>query len=363
MHETLRTQIDAVRTARPIGEAEMTAAVGLIMDGQASEVEIAAWLTALSLRTEAVEELVGAARAMRARASGIVCQTSGLLDTCGTGGDGLATFNISTAAAIVIASCGVPVAKHGNRSFSSKTGSADVLEALGVTVTLSPAQVGACIDQIGLGFCFAPLVHGAMKYAAPVRKQLGFRTIFNLLGPLTNPAGAEYQVLGCSRNETAERMAQALARLGTHRSVVVCGNDELDEVALWGTTSAWLVEHGTARPESWQARDFGLPECAPADLRIDSPAQSAALILAAISPSGQVSGGPATSDHASAFSGTQVTAARHMIAANVAAGLLASGRITNLADGARQALAAMTDGRAGHKLETLIATSRSLSVT
>ena len=202
MSSAIQAAIDSAVTGNNLTADEMYAAVSELMDGQAAEVQIAALLTALRVKGETVDEIVGAARAMKERVTLIPANKTGLLDTCGTGGDELFTFNISTATAIVAAASGVPVAKHGNRSVSSSSGSADVLEALGVNVQLSPADVGHCIDHLGIGFCFAPLLHGAMKHAAPVRKQLGFRTIFNLLGPLTNPANAEYQLLGADRKST-----------------------------------------------------------------------------------------------------------------------------------------------------------------
>ncbi|MFM7869774.1 MAG: anthranilate phosphoribosyltransferase, partial [Planctomycetaceae bacterium] len=177
-------------------------------------------------------ELSGAAAAMRARSAQIRTRRYPLIDTCGTGGDELQTFNISTAAAIVLSACGAAVAKHGNRSVSSRSGSADVLEQLGVNISLNAEEAGQCLDDLGLAFCFAPLMHGAMRHAAPVRKQLGFPTIFNLLGPLTNPAGAEFQLLGAASDERAELLAEALAVLGGRRSLVVCGNNQLDEVSL-----------------------------------------------------------------------------------------------------------------------------------
>ena len=257
----------------------MKSAVGAIMDGECSEAEIAAFLTALRCRGESVGELVGAAKAMRERATLISCRTQRLLDTCGTGGDLLQTFNISTAAALVAAAAGQPVAKHGNRSATSTSGSADVLEALGVNLKLTADQVGQCIDEIGIGFCFAPLLHGAMKHVAPVRKQLGFRTIFNLLGPLTNPAGASFQVIGTTRTHVAELLAQALHELGTQRALVVCGNNELDEVSLWGETAVFEVSPSGVIRHTWNAPALGLPECHVDSLRISDARQSAEIIL------------------------------------------------------------------------------------
>ena len=236
MADAIHNAISILLKESSLSENEMHAAVLQMMDGNGPAIGLGLLLTALRLKGETVDEIVGACVALRERAIRIPTSRVGLFDTCGTGEDELRTFNISTATAFVTAACGVPVAKHSNRGFSSSSGSADVLEALGVRIDLPPEDVGRAIDEIGLGFCFAPVAHGAMKYAAPVRKKLGFRTIFNLLGPLTNPAGARFQLVGANRVAVAEKLAEALARLGTTRALVVCGNDELDEVSLWGST-------------------------------------------------------------------------------------------------------------------------------
>lgn len=304
MHDAIRDALNAVFERHDVPEAVCQSAVAAIMDGQCDDVSIAAFLTALRVKGEAVDEIVGAARAMIERAEQVPTQRTGLLDTCGTGGDELHTFNISTATAFVAAACGVPVAKHGNRGVSSSSGSADVLEALGVNTQLTPAQVGRCLDEIGIGFCFAPVFHGAMRHAAPVRKALKFRTLFNLLGPLTNPANAEFQLLGASRIATAEKLANAAARLGRKRVLVVCGNDQLDEVSLWGQTTVFEAAAGTVQRHTWSAATFGLSECAVSELRVDSPAESAARIRAV-------------------FDGER-SAARDIIVANAAAALIAA---------------------------------------
>ncbi len=278
MHQHLKHAVTELLDDHRLSAEIMKSAVGAIMDGECSEAEIAAFLTALRCRGESVGELVGAAKAMRERATSITCRTQRLLDTCGTGGDLLQTFNISTAAALVAAAAGQPVAKHGNRSATSTSGSADVLEALGVNLKLTADQVGQCIDEIGIGFCFAPLLHGAMKHVAPVRKQLGFRTIFNLLGPLTNPAGATFQVIGTTRTHVAELLAQALHELGIQRALVVCGNNELDEVSLWGETAVFEVSPSGVNRHDWNAHTLGLPECQVDSLRISDARQSAEII-------------------------------------------------------------------------------------
>lgn len=318
---------------------QMAAAIGVIMDGQADQVEIAALLTGLAVRGETALEIAGAAAAMRARATRIPTSTRGLLDTCGTGGDQLHTFNISTAAALVAAAAGVPVAKHGNRQASSKSGSADVLEALGVDITLSPEAVADCIDQVGIGFCFARLVHLAMQHVAPVRQKLGIRTIFNLLGPLTNPAGAEYQLLGTNRIATARKLAVAKSHLGGTRTLIVCGADQLDEVALWGTTSVFDVQGNRIEEQQWTASDMGLPECTPEDLVVRSPAESAAVIREVFS------GHPGP--------------ARNIVLANAGAALLTAGRTSDLHQAVQWAAQAIDTGAAQQKLESLIRFSQS----
>ncbi|HEX6985698.1 MAG TPA: anthranilate phosphoribosyltransferase, partial [Planctomycetaceae bacterium] len=316
--------------------------VGAVMDGGADELLVAALLTALRMKGESAAELVGAARAMRERAAKIPARATGLLDTCGTGGDGLATFNISTATALVAAAAGVPVAKHGNRAASSTSGSADVLEALGVNIGLTPEQVATCIDEVGIGFCFAPLCHGAMKNVAAIRKRLGFRTIFNLLGPLTNPAGAEYQLVGVGRCATAEKLARALARFGLKRAVVVCGNDELDEVSLWGTTAAFVVERGRVERTDWEAATLSRrPGATAADLRVTSPAESAAVIRSVLSG--------------------EDSPARDIVVANAAAALLAAGRAASMEDGIGLALEAIESGAAEATLRRLVEVSNRLA--
>lgn len=262
---------------------EMAAAVDAIMRGAATEGEIGLLLIGLKLKGETVDEVAGAAAAMRRHAAPIASRRTGVLDTCGTGGDGSGTFNISTAAALVAAAAGVPVAKHGNRRVSSRTGSADVLAELGVNVEADLATAAACLDELGICFCFAPLWHRSMKHVAAVRQKLGVPTIFNMLGPLANPARASFQLVGVGKPELRPLLAAALAQLGTERAIVVHGADGLDEVTLTGPT------HVTeARPEgifefTWQPRDFGL-ECASLDsLRVATPAESAAVVRRVLS--------------------------------------------------------------------------------
>lgn len=338
MIDELRIAIHELLDGRSLSVEATSAAVGAIMDGRSTEVEISSLLTALRCRGETADELEGAARAMRERATLIPCTTENLLDTCGTGGDSLHTFNISTAAALVAAAAGQPVAKHGNRSVSSSSGSADVLEALGVNLQLTPAQVAACVDTVGIGFCFAPLLHQAMKYAAPVRKQLGFRTIFNMLGPLTNPARAACQLVGASRIASAEMLATALHRLGAGRALVVCGNDELDEVSLWGETTVFEVSLEGVQRHTWTAAALGLPTCRVAQLRVTTAAESAATIRRILD-------------------GEQ-SAARDIVVANAAAALLAARRTTSIQDAVPLAAAAIDSGRAAQICQQLIEFTR-----
>ena len=344
MRDSVREALQVLLAGENLNEELAAAAIGAIMDGASDDILVAAFLTALRLKGETVDELVGAARAMRARAAAIPVDLDGLLDTCGTGGDGLATFNISTAAALVAAAAGVSVAKHGNRAASSTSGSADVLEALGVRIDLSPQMVANSVREAGIGFCFAPLCHAAMKNVVPIRKQLAFRTIFNLLGPLTNPAGASYQLVGSGRVATARQLAEALARLTVDRAVVVCGNDELDEVSLWGTTSAFIVEGGRIEETAWEAAAFSsVGSIKVEELRVNSPAESATMIRQVLE--------------------NEPTAAREIVIANAAAALLAARRVETLSAGCELARETLSSGEALRKLEKLIETTGRLSRT
>ncbi|MCX7421185.1 MAG: anthranilate phosphoribosyltransferase [Planctomycetia bacterium] len=341
MHAAIEQAIIPLLEKQDVPEFACRAAVAAIMDGQCDEVSIAAFLTALRVKGESVDEIVGAARAMSERAERVPTERKGLLDTCGTGGDELRTLNISTATAIVAAACGVPVAKHGNRSVSSSSGSADVLEALGVNTQLTPAQVGRCIDEVGIGFCFAPVFHGAMRHAVPVRKALRFRTLFNLLGPLTNPAQAEFQLLGASRIAMAEKLAHASSKLGRSRVLVVCGNDQLDEVSLWGETTVFEVVGEQVSRLTWTAATFGFPECSVDQLRVSSSAESAARLK-------------------EVFDGVSGPA-RDIIAANVAAALIAASVETAPRNAAKRANQVITDGKAAELLNKFIEFTQTLA--
>ena len=341
MQLAMRTALDKLVDGIHLSQSESEAAVSAIMDGECQDVEIAAFLTALRVKGEVSDELVGAARAMRERASGIPTQLTALLDTCGTGGDKLHTFNISTATAIVAAAAGIAVAKHGNRSVSSSSGSSDVLEALGVNIQLQPDQVGECLNVVGIGFCFAPLFHGAMKHAAPIRQQLGFRTIFNLLGPLCNPAGANFQLLGANTIQNAELIAGALSQLGVERATVVCGNGELDEVSLWGETTVFNVSDNGVTQETWTAASFELPECNVEQLKVSTATESAEIIQSILNGES----GPAAD----------------IVVANAAAAIFTTGRADNLKAAAGMARDVLESGKAGELLKNLVSRTGTLS--
>lgn len=267
-----------VRAGEELTRDAMRDAVGVMMQGAAPAEEVKALLLALHERGESIAEIAGAAEAMRAHMVRVPTRRTGIVDTCGTGGTGSKTFNISTAAAIVVAAAGVPVAKHGNRSVTSLTGSADVLEVLGVNLQAPVQTIGRCLDELGICFCFATQFHPAMKHVGPIRKQLGVQTIFNLLGPLCNPAGAEHQLLGVGRPELRPKIAAALALLGTKRSVIVGSDDGLGELSTAAPTRAIEVADGQLREFTWNPADFGLPTAAIAELAVASPQASAAII-------------------------------------------------------------------------------------
>jgi anthranilate phosphoribosyltransferase len=257
---------------------DMAATIDQVMQGRCTDGEIAQLLVSLAAKGETVAEVAGAAAALRRHMTPIRTERTGVLDTCGTGGDGSGTFNISTAAALVTAAAGVPVAKHGNRGVTSRSGSADVLAALGVNIEADVARVEQCLDRLGICFCFAPLWHQSMKQVAPVRKRLGMPTLFNLLGPLSNPAGADYQLLGVGSAPLRPLLADALALLGVRRALVVRGADGLDEVTLSGATDVTEVGRTVSGEFRWTPEDFGLRRAALSGLQVEGPEKSAAVI-------------------------------------------------------------------------------------
>ena len=317
-----------------LAQEEMSATIERIFAGEVADTEIGLLLTALRIKGETAAELAGAAAAMRQRMTPIRSQHATLIDTCGTGGDGSRTFNISTAAALVTAAAGVPVAKHGNRAFTSRSGSADVLRELGVNIDADVPVVERCLDKLGICFCFAPLFHGATARVGEVRKLLGTPTIFNLLGPLTNPAGAPFQLVGVGKPHLVPVLAEALLLLGARRAVVVCGAGPLDEVTVAGPTQVVEVAGGTLRELTWTPADFGLSGSPLDDLIVAGPQGSAALIRRVLS------GEPGP--------------ARDIVIANAAAALWTAGRHSSLKLAAQSAAAAIDSGASATLLQQLV---------
>lgn len=256
----IRNAINKVVEGENLNENEAREAMDAIMSGSSTDAQIAALITALRLKGETVDEITGFAKSMRNKATKVKTIHPTVIDTCGTGGDRAFTFNISTTSAFVIAAAGIPVAKHGNRSVSSKSGSADVLEALGVNLNITPEQAGICIDEIGIGFLYAPALQGAMKYAIGPRKEIGIRTVFNILGPLTNPAEAQIQVLGVYDPGLTEIMAEVLTKLGTLRAFVVHGHGRLDEVSLAGPTKVSYINEGNLESYYLDPAEYGFQQ-------------------------------------------------------------------------------------------------------
>ena len=335
MTVTIAAVLDRLSAGENLTLDETSAVIDLVMQGAVRDDQIAALLTALRVKGETVEEIAGAAAAMRRHMRRIASSRPGLLDTCGTGGDGSRTFNISTAAALVVAAAGVPVAKHGNRAASSRSGSADVLAALGVNVAADLPRVERCLDELGICFCFALLFHPAMKQVAEVRKRLGVPTIFNMLGPLSNPAGASFQLLGVGKPHLRAVLAEALRLLGTERAVVVCGDDCLDEVTIAAPTQVSEVAEGTRRDFVWRPEDFGLQPSSLESLTVDGPDASAAMIR------GVLEGGEGP--------------ARDIVIANAAAALWTAGKSDSLRECAELAASSIDSEAARTLLERLIA--------
>ena len=306
-----------------------------LLDGAATDAQIAATLIALKGKGETVEELAGLAEGMRARATRITCRHRSFIDTAGTGSSAAKTFNVSTAAAFVIAGAGVPVAKHGNRAASSKCGSADVLSALGVNVSAEPSVSESCLNELGICFMFAPLYHGATARVAKIRRELGVHTTFNLLGPLTNPAGAPRQLIGVRSRELAEPIAQTLALLGTVRSWVVHGADGLDEVTISGPTFVTEASGGQVSSFQIEPEAFGLKPSEITALRCDDAEASAAMIR-------------------SVLNGERRDAARDLVIANSAAALRVGGLTDDLRGAASLAQQSIDSGAAAEKLEVLV---------
>ena len=280
---TIQEALKKVLDKLDLKEEEMILVMTQVMEGKVEDSQLGAFLTALRMKGETVEEITGAAKVMRDKAEKIKVSKDPIIDTCGTGGDGANTFNISTTAAFVVAGCDISVAKHGNRAVSSRSGSADVLKCLGVNIEASKFTVEKCIDQIGIGFLFAPLMHGAMKHAAGVRKQLGIRTIFNLLGPLTNPAGANAQVVGIYDSSRLKQIASVLKLLGTRKAFVVHGSDGLDEITLTGETKVCELANGQISEYILKPDSFDLTACEAKDITGGTPEENADILKAILS--------------------------------------------------------------------------------
>ena len=335
----LQQALARLALGRDLSGEEMRAALALVMNGEAAPAQIGALLMGLRVKGESVDEIVAAAEVMRDLSQAVVVSDRRhLIDTCGTGGDGASTFNISTAAALVCACAGAKVAKHGNRSVSSRSGSADVLEAAGVVLALPPEQVGRCIDEVGVGFLFAPRHHEAMRHASGVRKDLGIRTVFNLLGPLTNPARAPRQLVGVYAQSLLETFAQVLKALGSEHVLVVHSDDGLDEISPAAATEVCELKAGQLTRYRLRPSDYGLKEGALADLKVADAAESLAMLRTVLA-------------------GVESPAAVAVVM-NAGAALYVAGLVTGIADGVALAQQVLREGRAQAKLQELVAFTR-----
>lgn len=349
----IREAIALAVKGEDLGETMAMEAMQEIMEGAATPAQIAAFLTAMRMKGETVEELTGAARIMRAKSSKLNLENGAVtldrdeinvdretvLDTCGTGGDGTRTFNISTTSAFVVAGEGIRVAKHGNRAVSSECGSADVLEALGVKLDIPTVHVERSISRIGIGFLYAPLFHGAMKYAAGPRREMGIRTLFNLLGPLTNPAGASVQVLGVYDPSLTEKIAAVLRNLGSREAFVVCGDGTFDEISICGPTTISHLKGGGISTFRMLPEDFGMKTAALEDIRGGAAGRNAEIVR-------EVLGG-------------ERSPRRDIVLLNAGAAIVAAGRASDFRDGIRLAAESIDSGRAIGKLEQLVSFTRS----
>lgn len=341
-----------------LSEAQALEAMGRVMEGELSPTLVAGFLMGLRSKGETVDEIVGCARAIRARSAPFPGSRPGLVDTCGTGGDGAGTFNISTAAAFVAAGAGVAVAKHGNRAVSSATGSADVLESLGVDVGMDGRDASAALDDAGITFLFAPVFHSAMRHAAPVRRELAVRTIFNLLGPLCNPAGASAQVVGVFDASLVRPVAESLARLGASRAMVVHGAGGIDELTVTGPTVVAEWDGATIHDRTVDPEALGLPRRSVQALAGGTAAENASIIRAVLDDgSGEAVSGPTAPRPA----GSDSEAARDVTALNAAAALVVAGRAADLREGLDLARASIESGAARARLDALVAFSRSVA--
>jgi anthranilate phosphoribosyltransferase len=330
----IREAIAHLVEGRHLSEGEMDEVMRGVMGGEATPAQIGAFLVALRVKGESVEELTGAARVMHRYATW-VNTTKEVLDTCGTGGDMRGTFNISTAAALIAAGAGIVVAKHGNRAMSGAVGGADVLEALGVQIDLTAEQVGACLEDVGFGFLFAPVFHPAMRHAAQPRREIGIRTIFNLLGPLSNPAGARFQLLGVFNAQWLEPLARTLGRLGSRHVMVVHGDDGLDEISLTGPSQVAELREGKVQTYRITPDEFGIQRCAPEELRGGDAAHNADIIR-------RILAGEAT------------RAQMDIALLNAAAAIYVAGCVPDIRQALDVARESVSSGQAAGKLEQLV---------
>lgn len=333
----IKDAIGKVVAGVDLNEHEMAGVMDEIMGGKATPAQIGAFVTALRMKGETIEEITGAAVVMRRHATKVEAVDEGeiLVDTCGTGGDASGTFNVSTAAAFVVAGAGVPVAKHGNRSVSSRCGSADVLEALGVDFSLSPALIGQCIREVGIGFMFAPMLHGAMKHAIGPRREIGIRTIFNVLGPLTNPAGANVQVMGVYDPVLTEKLATVLGKLGARRALVVCGEGNMDEMTVTGETKVSEYADGRVRNYTVTPDEVGLARATLEEIKGGETVEVSAVQLKSVLEGKE---GPCLD----------------MVLFNAGAALMAAGKTPGLREGVDLAREVVRSGAALAKLEGLV---------
>lgn len=330
----MKEYLAIVSEGRHLTRQEASGAMRTIMEGNSTDAQIGALLLALRVKGEQTEELLGFVDVMREMGTRVAIEDPDAIDMCGTGGDGAGTFNVSTVASFVVAGAGVTVAKHGNRSISSACGSADVLRALGVKIEISPEQAGACVNSVGIGFLFAPLFHPAMRYAAKPRAELGVKTCFNLLGPLTNPAGVRRQLAGAFNRDAARKIAGVFSRLETRKVFVVSSHDGTDEISLGAPTSVFEV-NGAPEPTAYEIEgsSFGLPAVAKESLRGGNAEENAGIALSIL--------------------GGEKAAARYPVIANSAFGLMAAGKAASIAEAVEAAAESIDSGRAMQKLEDL----------
>ena len=340
----IREAVAKVVTGKDLDEKEMIGVMREIMNGEATDAQIGSFITALRMKGECIDEIVGAVRVMRDKATFVdtgINTTAGetLMDIVGTGGDGSGTFNVSTTTSFVVAGAGITVAKHGNRAISSKCGSADVLEGLGVDLSMSADRVGECVRKVGIGFLFAPMLHGAMKHAIGPRREIGIRTIFNILGPMTNPAGANVQLTGVFAKELTTVVAEVLARLGMKRTLVVWGEGNLDELTITGRSHIADAVDGKVTDYSITPEDVGLPRASLEDIKGGATVEESAAMVREV------------------LSGTKGPKL-DMVLLNSGAALLAAGKVSDMSEGVKQARSIIESGAALQKLDELVSFCR-----